>query len=83
MWYWRCGLTWYMAYFGIMRRLRSKLLLFMKTMATGQRERTVRTPMNGLIQMAGLVIPVYKRAENTFLLCSFNLPYNQIWTGAF
>lgn len=45
-----------MAYLGTILRLRIKLLVFMKMMATGQSEVIVRTPMNGLIQMAVLVI---------------------------
>lgn len=45
-----------MAYLGTILRLRRKLLTFMKTMATGQREVNVSTPMNGLIQIAAPVI---------------------------
>lgn len=55
-------LTWYMAYLGTILRLRRRLLVFMKTMATGHREVMVRTPMNGLIQMA---VPVISSCEKT------------------
>lgn len=52
-----------MAYLGTMLRLRRRLLVFMKTMATGHREVMVRTPMKGLIQMAVPVISSCKRAS--------------------
>lgn len=56
-------LTWYMAYLGTIFRLRRKLLVFMKTMATGHREMMVRTPMKGLIQIAVPVISSCKRTR--------------------
>lgn len=55
------NLTWYMAYLGTIFRLRRRLLVFMKTMATGHREVMVRTPTKGLIQMAVPVISSCKR----------------------
>lgn len=45
-----------MAYLDTILILRRNLLTFMKTMATGQSEIIVRTPMNGLIQIAALLI---------------------------
>lgn len=45
-----------MAYLGMILTLRSVLHVFMNMMATGQREMMVRTPINGLIQLAVFVI---------------------------
>lgn len=74
-------LTWYMAYLGTMLRPRRWLLVFMKVMATGQRETIVRTPMNGLIQIAVPVISSWKRSKEIFkheaMLISL-FYYNQI-----
>lgn len=46
------GLTWYMAYLGMILRLRRVVLRCMNMMATGHRAMMVRTPTNGLIQIA-------------------------------
>lgn len=64
--------TWYMAYLGTILTLRRKLLVFMKTMATGHREVMVRTPMKGLIQMAVPVISSWER------ICVFIYSHGEI-----